>query len=131
MEIFKIVGVGLITCVAVILLKQLKPEISIIVALCGGLIILSFVVDYLTDVLSVFNLVVEKTGLNASLFGTILKIIGIGYITEWTANICSDTGLNSLADKILLAGKILIFVFALPILTSIIEIITQLLGVVN
>ena len=131
MEIFKIVGVGLITCVAVILLKQLKPEISIIVALCGGLIILSLVVDYLTDVLSVFNLVVEKTGLNASLFGTILKIIGIGYITEWTANICSDTGLNSLADKILLAGKILIFVFALPILTSIIEIITQLLGVVN
>lgn len=131
MEIFKIVGVGLITCVAAILLKQLKPEISIIVALCGGLIVLSMVVDYLTDILSVFNSIINKTGLNVSLFGTILKIIGVGYIIEWTANICSDTGLSSLADKILLAGKVIIFVMALPILTNIIEIITQLLGVVN
>lgn len=130
MEIFKIVGVGIITCVAAILLKQLKPEISIVVALCGGLIVLSMVVDYLVDIIAIFNSVVQKTGLNSSLFASILKIIGIGYITEWTANICSDTGLNSLADKILLAGKILIFVCSLPIITSIIEIITQLLGMV-
>ena len=130
MEIFKIVGVGIITCVAAILLKQLKPEISIVVALCGGLIVLSMVVDYLVDIIAIFNSVVQKTGLNSSLFASILKIIGIGYITEWTSNICSDTGLNSLADKILLAGKILIFVCSLPIITSIIEIITQLLGMV-
>ena len=131
MEIFKIVGVGLLTCVATILIKQLKPEISIIVALCGGLIVLGMVVDYLAEVLQIFKLIVDKTGLDTSLFTSILKIIGIGYITEWTANICSDTGLNSLSDKILLAGKIIIFVFSLPIITNIIEIITGLLGLVN
>lgn len=131
MEIFKIVGIGLLTCVAALLLKQLKPEISIIVALCGGLIILSMVVDYLAEVLQIFKLIVDKTGLDASLFTSILKIIGIGYITEWTANICNDTGLSSLSDKILLAGKIIIFVFSLPIITNIIEIITGLLGLVN
>ena len=131
MDILKIVGIALVTCVASILLKQLKPEISIIVALCGGLIILSMVIDYLAQVLDVFRLIIDKTGLKASLFATILKIIGVGYITEWTANICCDTGLNSLSDKILLAGKVIIFVFSLPILTNIIEIIIQLLGVVN
>lgn len=131
MEIFKIVGIALITCITAILLKQLKPEMSIIVALCGGIVILSMTIDYLADILSVFNTVIEKTGLSSKLFGTILKIIGIGYITEWTANICADTGLNSLADKILLAGKLLIFVFSLPIITNIIDIITQLLGVGN
>ena len=131
MEIFKIVGIGLLTCIVSLLIKQLKPEISIIVALCGGLIVLGMVVDYLAEVLQIFKLIVDKTGLDTGLFTSILKIIGIGYITEWTANICADTGLNSLSDKILLAGKIIIFVFSLPIITNIINIITGLLGLVN
>lgn len=128
MDIFKIVAVALITCVAALLVKQLKPEFSVIIALCGGLIILFMTIDYIAQVLSVFNSVIEKTGLNINLFGTILKIIGIGYITEWTANVCADTGQNSLSDKVLLAGKILIFVFSLPIISNIIDIIIELLS---
>ena len=44
MEILKIILIGLVTCVASVLLKQLKPELSILVTLAGGLVILVMIV---------------------------------------------------------------------------------------
>lgn len=127
MEIIKIAGVALITCIATMLVKQIKPEISIFVSICGGIVILFLCVNFLTEILGIFNFVVEKTGLNTKLFNLIIKIIGVGYITEFSANICNDSGQSSLSDKILLAGKIIIFSMSIPIIKTIIEIIAGLL----
>ena len=65
--------------------------------------------------------------INSSIYGIIFKIIGVGYLVEFTASICSDTGNHSLSDKVLLGGKIIILVMALPIITSILEIVMDLL----
>ena len=131
MDIFKILAIAILTCIASLIVKQVKPEFASIVAISGGIVILLFLINYVEGILDVFRGLVQKANLSPTLFSSILKIIGIGYITEWTANICSDTGLSSLSDKILLAGKIIIFVFSLPIITNIINIITGLLGLVN
>ncbi len=127
MEILKIVGIGLITCIASLILKQVKQEISILVGLCGGVIILLMTIDYLGQIIGTFQILISKTGLSLTLFTVILKIIGVGYLTEFTANVCTDSGMSGLGDKILLAGKVLIFVMALPIISNLIEIIVGLL----
>jgi stage III sporulation protein AD len=68
----------------------------------------------------------DKSGIDDKLFGTILKIIGIGYVTEYSASICSDFNSNSLGSKIQLAGKITIFLMALPVITSLIDLIGRI-----
>lgn len=127
MDILQIVGIGLVTTIAALLLKQIKPEMAVLVGLCGGVLLLLMTVDYLTQIIGVFNLIVQKTGLSSNLFSIIIKIIGIGYLTEFTSNMCSDAGMGGLGDKVLLAGKLLIFVMSLPIIYNIIEIIVELL----
>ena len=127
MDIFKIIGVGIITAVTALIVKQIKPEVSIIITISGGIIMLLMLVESLTSIFAAFNSIVEKSGLASGLFTTILKIIGVGYITEFAANLCNDSGASSIADKILLAGKIIILVLALPIVTNIIDIISGLL----
>lgn len=127
MEILQIVGIGLITAVAGMLLKQIKPEMAILVSVCGSIILLLMTVNYLSQILNVFDVIIKKTGLSSNLFTVIIKIFGIGYLTEFTANLCADAGMSSLADKVLLAGKLLIFVMALPIISNIIDIIVELL----
>ena len=69
----------------------------------------------------------EITGIDQQIFQIVLKIIGIGYLTEFTANLCSDSGMNSVAEKVLLGGKVVILIVALPIINTLIEIITDLL----
>lgn len=127
MDIFKIIGVGIITAITALIVRQIKPEVSVIITISGGIIMLLMMVQSLTSIFSAFNSIVEKSGLTSGLFTTILKIIGVGYITEFSANLCADSGASSISDKILLAGKIIILVLALPIVTNIIDIISGLL----
>ena len=61
------------------------------------------------------------------MFGLVIKIIGVGYLVEFGASICSDSGNSSIAEKIILGGKIIIFTMAIPIITSLFEIIMSLL----
>ncbi|MDD4815809.1 MAG: stage III sporulation protein AD [Clostridia bacterium] len=127
MDIFKILAIALLTCVATIIVKQVKPDFASIVAIAGGVLILLMLIDYLEKIVGVFQLIVNKTSLSPSILSTILKIIGVGYLTEFTSNICLDSGSSSLSSKVLLAGKIIILFMSLPILTNIIDIIVGIL----
>lgn len=127
MEIFKIIAIGLITTVAVLVVKQTKPEIAVFVGLAGSLLIFIEIMGMVSEVFVVFNSIVTKTGVSSELFGVLMKIIGVGYLTEFSASLCADSGNTSIADKIMLGGKIVILVLAIPIFISIINIITGLL----
>lgn len=127
MEILKIILIGLVTCVASVLLKQLKPELSILVTLAGGLVILVMIVEHLSTILGAFLGIVSKTNVNTKLFSNVLKIVGVGYLTEFGANICVDSGNSSIADKVMLGGKIIILCFALPIVSNMLEVILGLI----
>ena len=127
MEVVKIVGIGLVTCMCVIIVKPIKPEVAIIVGICGGILVLSQTINYIFDIVTTFTSIVEKTGLNTNLLKIVLKIVGIGYLCEFSANLCTDTGNTSIGEKIIFAGKILILFISLPIVTNIIDIIMELL----
>ena len=125
--IFKIIAIGLITCLATIIVRPIRSDFAIIITIVGGLIILFMIINYLTDVFDTFKNIINISGLNSNLYKLLLKIIGVGYLIEFTAGICSDTGNQLLGDKVLLGGKIIIMVMALPIITSILNIIMELL----
>lgn len=125
--IFKIIAIGLITCLATMIIRPVRSDFAVIIAIVGGLIILFMVVNYLSSVFDALQDIIGLTGLNSGLYTLLLKIIGVGYLIEFTAGICSDTGNSSLGDKILLGGKIIILVMALPIITNILQIIMELM----
>ncbi|MGI6701655.1 MAG: stage III sporulation protein AD [Christensenellales bacterium] len=129
MDILKVIGVGIIGVLIASLIKRDKEDyFSVFVVLVAGIIILIYIVHSLGDVVVAFNKITDTSGIDDKLFGTILKIIGIGYLTEYSASICTDFHYNSLGAKIQLAGKIAIFLMALPIITNLIELIGRIAG---
>ncbi len=125
--IYKIVAIGIITSIATLIIKPIRSDFALMIALTGGIIILLMLLNYLTSVFDAFKLIINSTGISSSLYTIVLKIVGIGYLIEFSAGICNDSGNSSLADKILLGGKIVIMVMALPIITNILQIISELL----
>ena len=125
--LYKIIGIALITCVSFIIIKPIRNDFAIIISVVGGIIITFYIFSYMSGIFDIFNGIFKITGVNGSVYAIILKIIGIAYLTEFTANICSDTGNSSLGDKVLLGGKIIILVMALPIVTGILNIVMELL----
>lgn len=127
MDIFKIIIVGLITVVTTIILKQVKPEMAFLVSIAGSLVIIFMIVQ---DVVSVFDglkTLSLKTGINSGLFKSILKVVGIGYITEFASSVCADSGNNSIADKIMFSGKVCILLLSMPVINNLIEMIMELM----
>ncbi len=127
MELLKIVGVGILISFIIVVVKQVKPELAIATAIAGSVVMLIFILQSFTQVIDVMNNIVTKTGVNGELFNTVLKIVAVGYLIEFGANICSDSGNSGIADKIILAGKLLILMLSMPILTSLLDIIIGLI----
>ena len=127
MDILKLIGIGIIGTILSCVLKGVKSEFSTYVIIGTGIIILVNVVSSMAGVVETFSQIVDKTKIDNELFSGILKIVGIGYITEYSAGICSDAGGDSIASKILLGGKIMIFLTALPILNKLVDMVIGLL----
>lgn len=129
-QIFQLVGIAFITAVAAILVKSTKPELAVVITIAGSIILLLFVFEVFRGSISLFTDIAEATGLNATIVKTLLKMVGIGYLVEFSAGILSDFGQNSLADKLIFCGKILILVLAVPILESVLSLVGDLLGLI-
>ena len=127
MDLVKIIGIALVTTFAVMVLRPKKPELAAIVSIAGGVIVLLMAVDAFGSVIASFTSIVNRTGINSEVFSALLKIIGIGYLTDFAAGICTDAGNNSMAQKVSLAGKVIILVLALPIIDNLIQIVVGIL----
>lgn len=130
MDIFRIVGVGFVTAIAAILLKQTKPELAFAVTLTGIVIILLFVADMLKETLGALDSIAKLTGVENGLVKTLLKIVGIGYLSEFAAGILTDFGSASLADKVALGGKLTVLAVSLPLIYRVLTVLNSFLGLI-
>ncbi|WIF94533.1 stage III sporulation protein AD [Caminicella sporogenes] len=127
MEIFKIVGLGIIATILTIVVKQYKPEYGVHISIAAGVMIFLMIAGKLVSVFEVINQLTDKLEIDLVYVKSIFKIIGIAYISEFGAQICRDSGEEAIAFKVELGGKIIIMVLALPILLSVFNLITKLM----
>lgn len=130
MELIKIIGVAFITAVTALLLKPTKPELSFAVTLTGVIVILFFLVDSLQNTIAVFASIAQITGVENGLLKILLKIVGVGYLTEFSVGVLHDFGSSAVADKVGLAGKITIVILSVPIIQSLLTLVRNFLSLV-
>ena len=127
MELIKVLILGIIISILAVFLKQIKPEYSLLCVIVGSIVILIYILRYITKVFSFFQEIIDKTGISSTMFVNMLKIVGLGYLIEFSANVCKDSGNSSIADKVVLAGKLMIFLVSMPIISSLFNMILELI----
>ena len=123
----KIISLAFIIVVCVMLVKQFKPEMAIFVEIAGAILLLGYIIQLLEETFGFFDYIISFTGLNSELFTVLLKIIGVGYLTEFSVNMYNDCGNSSVASKVLLAGKLTIFVLSIPIMRELIDLLVSVI----
>jgi stage III sporulation protein AD len=81
----------------------------------------------LAPVIDLIKIYSGRANIDIQYLPALLKIIGIAYIVEFGAEICRDAGENAIASKIELAGKVLIAIMAIPIITSLLELVIKIM----
>lgn len=130
MQIFQLVGIAIITAVAALLLRGTKPELAFAVTIAGSIILLLFAFEIFKGSLTIFRKITDATGIESSIVKILLKMVGIGYLVEFSAGTLNDFGQNALGDKLVFCGKIIVLVLAVPILESVLNLIVKLLELV-
>ena len=77
-----------------------------------------------------FDELVQKSGIDDRVFSAVLKIIGIGYLTEYSASVATDAGCASVAQKLQLGGKIVIFLMSISVVTALVDVVGGLMELV-
>ena len=127
MNILSIISIALVSVIIINLVSKYNTDFSIVATVVAGIILLVSIVGYFTDIIDKFEDIVTLTGINNDVFSVVLKIVGLGYVTQFSSDICRDFGVVSIAQKVELAGKIAIFAVALPIVMGMINMVLELL----
>lgn len=127
MDILKIIGIGFITLILTIVLKEYKREYAIYSILIGGAIIILFSMDTISSIISFINEISNKSEYNNKFISLLLKITGISILTEYAVSICKDAGESSIANKIDFGGKIIVISLSIPVISTTLETLTKLL----
>ena len=126
-DVIKIIGIGLLALVIIVILKQYKPEFAIYVSMIAGVLILVLAIQKLTGIINLLQALANKTYINKSFLSILLKITGIAFITEFAVSICSDAGEKAIASKIEIGSKVIIIAMSIPIITSLLELVIEIL----
>ncbi|MDE7168528.1 MAG: hypothetical protein K2O28_06765 [Clostridia bacterium] len=128
MYVFRLCCIAVITAVSAFILKQHKSELVPLCLTAGGIIIFLYAFDYLTESIEFLKSFTQSTGIDNEVIRTIFKIVGISFLIELTASSVKELGFEGVADKLILCGKIVLFVVAIPILSNTYKIIVSLIN---
>lgn len=127
MEVLKICAAATVAVFMISVLKPVKKEFAIAVSIVCGVFIFSLVVSYLKSIVGTVKSVFTRFNIDGAMTVVILKIIGVAYICEFASGICKDAGESAIAAKVETGGKIIIVYLALPIITSLLDLLAKFL----
>ena len=130
MLILKLCIIALITAFCAFILKNTKSELVPLCLIAGGIIMFLYAFDYLTESIEFIKNFTESAQIDNEIIRIIFKIIGIAFMVEITVSSVKDLGFESISDKLILCGKIIIFVVSVPILNSTYKIILSLINLI-
>ncbi len=128
MDIYKIVALSIVAVLLITILKCVKKDdFALIATIITAVILFTLVLMKLESITSLLENLVQKSGINKEYLTLLLKVTGISYVIELATNICKDAGNSAIASKVEMLGKISIVVLTIPILTSVISTVLNIL----
>lgn len=123
----KIVVIGIVSTILVVILKEHKKEYAILLSIVAGVMLLPLTLSKIEPIISLIQKLSLNIPIDNSYILLILKVIGISYLIEFGKDICIDAGESSIANKIEIAGKVIIVGISIPAITAVLEIITEVI----
>ena len=126
-EIIKLAAAAVAAALCAAVVRKAAPEVSLVLVLAAGVLILTPALDAMGSVVDVMNGLADTAGLSPALIAPVLKTAGIAVLTHVSAAVCRDAKEGGLAAFLEVAGSALALLVALPLLQTVLSMITELL----
>lgn len=127
MNVIQVAALAVAGVLLAVQFKSGKTEYGIYLGAALSILIFFQILGKLNVILEVIKTIGEFLPLNKIFAGTLLKMLGITYVAEFSASICQDAGYQTIARQIEILGKLTILVMSMPILLALLQTIREFL----
>lgn len=128
MDLIKVSILGIAGIFLGVFLKETKPQYSMYVSIAICVCLVGYSLTKLLSLFGDIRTIQEYIPINSQYLTTLLKILGISYVGQFSASLCKDAGYSSIAGQIELFCKLSIMVVSMPILMVLLETIGEFLS---
>jgi len=121
MDILKIVSFSLMVLFVLLLFKEEREDIRILISIAASALLLLLIFPQVKSLLYIIEELSIKAKIDFLYIKIIFKVIGITYLATFCSEICKDAGERSLASKVEIAAKIMILIQAVPIMMAVLN----------
>lgn len=127
MDIVKIALMGIAGIFLAVMVRSYKAEYSLFISMAVCICIFLCLVSKLELILSYVDSLQSLIVLDNRYISTVIKMIGITYIAEFSVDLCKDAGYQAIAAQIEMFAKMSILLISMPLLMSFVETIGEFL----
>ena len=124
----KIAVIGVAGAILSMWIKGIKPEFSVWITLGTGLCLGLLILAKMEGAVKELQFLQTFFSGYGSYIRLLLKIVGITYLSEFSADLCKDAGAATLASQIELMGKLSILILCVPVIRALLETVDLFLG---
>lgn len=128
MGIVSVGMLGVLSVILAILLKNTRPEYSLMISFFACLFILLFGIEKIKLITDEMKMLAEKIQIQGAYFKILLKIVGITYVSQFAGDLCEDAGFHAISGEIQMFGKLSILVISIPIISALMNTVVEFLG---
>lgn len=129
MAVFWKTAAGILMAVVLVLaVGKQEKDLALMLTMVVCVMAVGAALSFLEPVISFLYRLEELGDLQSGVLEILLKIVGIGLVSEIAEMICKDSGNASLARGMELLGSAVILSLSLPILETFLDLIQRILG---
>jgi len=125
--IIKVAAAAVAAALCAVVVRKQSPEIALALGMGACALVVLYCSGALTAVMELADKLAQAGGLSAQVVEPVMKTAGIAIVTRLAADFCKDAREGGLASAVELAGTALALAAALPLMTAVLDVLTQLL----
>lgn len=128
MELFlQATAAAFVTLILALTIEKQGKDIAILLTAAVCCMIGVVAVTYFRQVIGFLRQLQTLGNLNSTIISSLLRILGIGLITELSAMVCTDAGNSALSKALEFLGGAVSLALSVPIFTELIELVQKIL----
>lgn len=113
--VIKMAVVCLVAAVLAGVLKRNSPEMALLLVITVVTVALFFLIDRLSEIISLMHAILEESGLPGAWFTPLFKAVPLALISRLGAELCRDASQNAMATLVEMTGAIGVLIVILPL----------------
>ena len=128
-EIIRISVLGMILAVLTVVIRNIKPEYTVAVSICGICLILTSVISSVGNLFEQLISFSSKYSVDDTYVSTVVKVSGISFVCSFAAETCRDSGSAAVAATVETTGRILVVSAVMPLALTLTETVIEIINV--